>query len=393
VRLAAKSRERIVRLPPGTRFLYSPDRASTLCVGRVTFYRGAFTLKFNFKHCLFIAAAVMAVSLPLIAQDKPKDGDAKDKAPAAAAATKPVDPNKVVLQIGDDKMTAAQFEEFVADLPPQVQAMAKGPAKRMLADEIVRYKLLAAEARKRGIDQTPKFKRQMKIVEDQMLASMLSTEVQNAVADKDLQIYLDAHKPDYETAKARHILVRFKGSRVPAEAGKAELSEDEAKAKAMELRKKIESGTDFATVAKVDSDDKASGAQGGDLGTFTRDQMVKPFADAAFAMKPGEISQPVRSDFGYHIIQLQEKSTPDVAKLKEELTAKVAPLKLEDMTGKLKTDVKPMVDDSFFGPPAPVPGAFPPGGPAAEASPAPEAAPAGGAAPAEEKAPAPESKK
>ncbi|MCP5264562.1 MAG: SurA N-terminal domain-containing protein [Burkholderiaceae bacterium] len=100
-----------------------------------------------------------------------------------------------------------------------------------------------------------------------------------------------------EQRRARHILIA-------AETGASDEKKQEAKAKADQIEKALREGASFEELAKTRSDDKGSAREGGDLGYFTRDAMVKPFADKAFSMKIGETSAPVRSDFGYHIIRL-----------------------------------------------------------------------------------------
>lgn len=100
---------------------------------------------------------------------------------------------------------------------------------------------------------------------------------------------------------ARHILVAFRGGRRASPY--VTRSRDEAYALAQELRERILAGEDFAELAREHSDDRGSAREGGDLGEFTRGQMVKPFSDAAFALEPGGVSDVVESEFGFHIIQ------------------------------------------------------------------------------------------
>jgi len=109
-----------------------------------------------------------------------------------------------------------------------------------------------------------------------------------------------APPPKPEMIKASHILVAYKGAMRADPAIKR--TKEEAKKLAADLQKKAQK-EDFAALAKKHSDDKGSGANGGELGEFSRTQMVKPFADAAFALKPGEVSAVVESDFGFHIIK------------------------------------------------------------------------------------------
>jgi peptidyl-prolyl cis-trans isomerase C len=269
---------------------------------------------------------------------------------ATEPSTQPVNPDRVVLRVGDETMTAAQFDEFVSDLPPQVQEAARGPAKRMVAEQVVKIKLLAKAATDRGLENSPAFKRQLVMLRQQLLAQMLAEQIQNG-DDAKLRAYYEAHKADFETATARHILIRAAGSPAPAIPGRKELTDAQAKAKAEEIRKRIVGGEDFATVAKEESDDAASAEHGGDLGTFSRGQMVPAFDAAVFALKPGEISQPVKTEFGYHIIQLLDKKEPTFEEVRPELASKMGGEKMDDLVEELKKKNPPMIDDAFFGPP------------------------------------------
>jgi parvulin-like peptidyl-prolyl isomerase len=104
-----------------------------------------------------------------------------------------------------------------------------------------------------------------------------------------------------EKIGASHILVSYKEAR--SAAPNITRSKDQARKRAEDALKKAKSGKDFAALAKEYSDDPGSGSKGGDLGTFPKTMMVKPFGDAAFALKPGEISGIVETDFGFHVIK------------------------------------------------------------------------------------------
>ena len=105
--------------------------------------------------------------------------------------------------------------------------------------------------------------------------------------DAAVEKYYNEHKSDYEVLKARHILIRVKGAPMQAVAGKPELTDEEALAKAQDDTQATGGGEDFATLAKAESDDAGSGAQGGELGEFHKGMMVPPFETAAFAAKVG----------------------------------------------------------------------------------------------------------
>jgi parvulin-like peptidyl-prolyl isomerase len=271
-------------------------------------------------------------------------------APAMAAPAG--DPDPVVITIGEHKITASQFNEIVKRLPPEAQGLARGPQRRDFAMNLAELQMLADQAVKTGLDKKPDLKMQIEFQRMNLLAQAMFQNLQEntAVSDAEVQAYYDAHKADYETVTARHILIRAKGSPMPAGPGKPELSDADALAKAQALRKRILGGEDFAKLAKQESDDTGSGANGGDLGTFKKGMMVAPFEAAAFTLKPGDTSQPVKTEFGYHIIQVQAHTTKSLAEAKPEILAQLKPAAARQavvaMTGKAKVKIS----DTFFGP-------------------------------------------
>ena len=316
----------------------------------------------------FVSIAVSGQTPPPkpAAPAKPKVTVAAPK-PAAAPAAKPVAVPKpaatpapaaaapgadaVVLNIGSLKVTKKEYEDFLSALPPQIQSEAHGPNKRKVAEQYAELRLMAEEARKRKIDQTPAVKAQLAFQNDQALASILFRELQNAVKidDAAMQTYYDAHKGEYEQVKAKHILIRFTGSRVPVREGQKELSDSEALAKATEIKKKLEGGGDFAALAKSESDDTGTGAQGGDLGQFGRGQMVPEFETAAFAQPIGKVGDPVRSAFGYHLIVVDSRDAKSMVDMKGEIEKSLRP----DLAKKEIESIKKVnvisVDEGYFG--------------------------------------------
>jgi parvulin-like peptidyl-prolyl isomerase len=134
--------------------------------------------------------------------------------------------------------------------------------------------------------------------------------------DQELSAYLEEHREDYDTPEevhARHILIR-----VPEGASEAEIAQ--AKKQIEDIKKELENGADFAELAKKYSQDPGSAPNGGDLGFFRRGQMVREFEDAAFSLEPGQISDPVRTQFGFHLIKVEEKKPaqhPELAQIRE----------------------------------------------------------------------------
>lgn len=348
------------------------------------------------RHAVALAAALAAVvgmthSSPAAQAPSPNNPDPRAAVPAAAQvpagqgqaqpsaptpAQPATDPNKVVLTVGEQKLTAGEVEALIKDLPAQQQQLLQRTGKRMLADELVRIKLFAQEAKKRKLDETPKVKRQLELTREQILATSVASDL--------LRQNYEENKQKYEKIHARHILIRTPGSRAPVRPGQKELTEPDAKAKADDLRKKLAGGTDFAELARKESDDTVSGAQGGDLNVFGHGEMVPEFDKVAFALKEGEISEPVKTPFGYHIIQVTNVLSFD--ELQQEIASQ-SNAQIMKMVEDLRKNTNVQVDESYFGPAPAAPGAA--GGPGTPGAPgAPGTAP-GSAGAANPQQPAP----
>jgi peptidyl-prolyl cis-trans isomerase C len=274
------------------------------------------------------------------------------QAPAPPTAPAPVvPPDKVILVVNETKLTAKQFNDLVEALPEQLRNTARGAGRRDFAQNVVKVLLLADEGKSLKIDQTPEFKLQEKIQVANLLAGKTFSQLAEnlKLEDADEHAFYDAHKQDYEQVRARHILIRAAGSPSAAEVGRKELSDAEALAKAQDIRKKLAAGADFATLAAQESDDPGTKGKGGDLSFFKHGQMVPPFDQAAFSLKVGEISEPVKTQFGYHIIRVEARKTYEDSKLEVDrrLRAEMAQKTLDDMEKK----ANPTFDPDFFGPP------------------------------------------
>jgi peptidyl-prolyl cis-trans isomerase C len=213
---------------------------------------------------------------------------AQTPAPAAPAAADPV-----VARVNGEELHRSDVTRMVAQLPPQVQQMPIEMIYPAVLDQLVSGKLVAAAGYKEKLGDLPEVKDEIKRAEERAvqrayIQKAVKARITPKALDEAYQAYLKQNPPQDEV-KASHILVE---------------KEDEAKAIIAELQK----GGDFAKIAKEKSKDPVAAQQGGDLGYFTKDAMVEPFANAAFAMKKGEISkEPVKSQFGYHIIKVEDR--------------------------------------------------------------------------------------
>ena len=317
-------------------------------------------MRFTLLLGIFVLAEAVFAQAPPPATAKPKPATAEPGVakPAEAAVTG----DAVVITIGSEKITANEFNSFVDSLPDQYRAQAQGPMKRQVAEQIASMRLLANEARRRGLDQEKTLQNRIKLQTENMLAGAAMNEMMKTapVNEAAVQKYYNEHKGDYEQVKARHILIRFKGSPVPVRAGQKDPTEEEALAKAQEIRKRLLAGEEFAALAKAESDDTGSGAQGGDLGEFKRGSMVPAFEEAAFKLPVGQVSEPVKTQFGYHLIQVEKKDARKLEDVRSEIENRLKPEMAQKAIEDLKAKTNITYNDAFFGPAAAAPKPAPP---------------------------------
>ena len=226
--------------------------------------------------------------------------------------------DKVLAEVGPYKLTVKDFEAQVKSLPPQFQ-MAIASNKKFrdsFLERWVQVTLMALKAREMKLDQDPEVKKRLEDLKNALLAQEFSKRYIDdkvKVTDEDVKAYYEQHKEEYtqkEQVKARHILIK-----VPA--GGDEKAWEDAKKKALEIKKEAESGKDFGELAKKYSDDPGTKDRGGELGYFGKGRMVPEFEKAAFSLKPGEISDPVKTIFGWHLIQVEDKKAAQARPLDE----------------------------------------------------------------------------
>ena len=216
-------------------------------------------------------------------------GHAQMAAPTAAPA-----PDSVAAVVDGIQIRQSEVTAMIESLPDQYRQMPFPVLYPALLDRLIDGKLLGVAGRARKLQDQPDVKRKLSAFEDRLVQeAYLTSEIKAQVTDEALKKRYEASIKDHaakEEVRARHILLD---------------SEDKAKAVIADLKK----GGDFAALAKARSTDPA-GAQGGDLGFFSAEQMVPEFSEAAFKLKPGEITQaPVKSSFGWHVIKVEEHRT------------------------------------------------------------------------------------
>jgi peptidyl-prolyl cis-trans isomerase C len=258
----------------------------------------------------------------------------------------------VIMKVGETEIRASEFEQALEALPAEYKSYAAGPGKRQFAEDYLRLRVLAAAGEKEGLASDPKVKAQLKLLRENTLANAQLEKMRDSIrlSEADAKKAYEERKGQLERAKARHILVAFEGS--PAAPAEGALSDAAARAKADEIRARIAGGADFAEVAKVESHDTGSGARGGDLGEFARGQMVPEFDQAVFEAKAGELTPVVRTQFGYHVIQVQGKGAVPFEEVREQIEGELRQQQLDALVQAAQTTAKASLVDEFFAAPA-----------------------------------------
>jgi peptidyl-prolyl cis-trans isomerase C len=230
--------------------------------------------------------------------------------------------------------------------------MLQQPAgRRQFADDFLRMRLLASEGAKAGLQNDPEVLSQLNLMRENLVATAELKKIDSGitVSDAEIQKAYAENAKQYEQVKARHILIAPKGSPA-AQAGK-DLTDEQAKAKAEDLRKQILAGAKFDELAKKESDDAGSGARGGDLGSFSRGQMVPEFEEAAFKAKVGEVTPVVKTQFGYHIIKVEAHENTPLDEVRPTIEKNLKQTKLHAALDAMKESAHPTFDEAYFGPP------------------------------------------
>ncbi|EHR33967.1 peptidylprolyl isomerase [Helcococcus kunzii] len=200
--------------------------------------------------------------------------------------------DKIYYVVNGKEITEKDVNEFIKQLGQDGMRFNSEVGKKQLAQELLNQELLLLSAKEDKLDETEEFNKELEFVKEQILKQLamkkLISEVK--VSDEEVKDFYENNKEQFKEVysfKAHHIL-----------------TDDEEKAK--ELKSKIDAGENFEDLAK-DNSTCPSSQRGGDLGEFQSGQMVPEFENALMEMENGEISNPVKSQFGYHIIRLDDK--------------------------------------------------------------------------------------
>jgi peptidyl-prolyl cis-trans isomerase C len=237
---------------------------------------------------------------------------------------------KVLAEVNSGSITTGDFDRELKNLPEYLKAMADTPqGRKEMLDTMVIRELILQQASKDGLDKGAEIEDKLQDLKKRLIVESFlkkKVEVESKVSDEDMKKFYEQNKDKFKTGeqiKASHILVK---------------TEKEAK----DVLAKIKSGGNFEELAKKSSVDSSS-AKGGDLGWFGKGSMVPAFEKAALALKEGQISEVVKSDFGFHIIKLTGKRPAGIRpfeEVKEQIKGAIMPTKQQEVFQKIKDELK-----------------------------------------------------
>lgn len=298
---------------------------------------------------LLLSVAFAAMPMASLAQDAPANATETPantteapanttEAPAngtdtSGAQTAAPTAETVVARVGDDTITEADLAFAAEDLGQELSTIPPADQRAFLVTILIDMKVMAEAARAAALDQSPIFKERLQYLEERALRrAYLAEKISSAVTPESVQAAYDTFVASFtpeEEVRARHILVS---------------SEEDAAA----IKAELEAGAVFEDIAREKSMDPG-GANGGDLGFFGRGMMVPEFEAAAFALtEPGQVSDPVQSQFGWHIIRLEEKrqsSPPTIEQMGPQLQQQILFESFDEAVAALKANTTIEIPD------------------------------------------------
>jgi len=254
----------------------------------------------------FLTVIVALIALLVLGAGPCPAAEKAEKTEKVQEKAQKKDPKEILARWGKKTITRGELEARVATLPPEFQMRIQSEEQlKDFLEGLIQIDMIGAEARARKLDKRKDLASKI----NDTVNSILAQEYMQAIVlaakkptEKEIDAYYEAHKGEYvhpAQVKAQHILVKLDPDPKPEAVA-------EARKKAEGIRKELLAGGDFAKLAEQHSEDPGSKANGGDLGFFTKDRMIPEFSKVAFGLKKDEISEPVQTAYGFHIIKVNE---------------------------------------------------------------------------------------
>ena len=282
---------------------------------------------------------------PVVATEVPAAG-----APAAVPAPK----GPVIMTVNGEPVTESEFQLFLSTLPDNIRLMAnQSEARKKIAEQFVRMKVVEQEGKKLGGDKDSDVQSKMEFGHTNVLVEYALKKMAPTPPETQVRAEYEKHKGEFGAAELSHILIAYQGGQIPPKSGPP-LPEAQAMQKAQAIEAKLRSGALFGPTAAQLSDDTTTGVQGGKLGDVQPGMLPPELQAVVDRLNPGEISRPVKSQFGIHIFRLDDRRATPYEQVRPMILRKLQQDAVSAAVEKLQKSARVEMDPKYFSANAPI---------------------------------------
>ena len=257
--------------------------------------------------------------------------------------------DKVIIQVNGEPITEKEFDIFAKQMPEEMQRQfASVQGKQALAEELVRYKILEQQSRKSGVAEDPDLKAILNVDRMSVAARMQMQKLVPQPTDAEMRAWYNKHREMFDSVELAHILVAYQGGQAPPRNGGKPPSREEAMKKAFAIEQELKNGAPFPALARDVSDDTGSAQQGGMIGPVTHGMLPPELEPKVFALKTGEVSEPMPSRFGIHIFKAGPHSARPFDEVKQFIARQIQQEQAQTRVEDLRKTAKVVFDPKAF---------------------------------------------
>jgi hypothetical protein len=256
---------------------------------------------------------------------------------------------KIVMRINGEPVTDLEFDAAFRQLPEEAQhQFASELGKVAFAEQLIRLRLLAGEARRIGLDKDPKIAAQIEADRVNILADAAVQKIVPQAAEQSVKKFYTENKSHFEALDLSHILIAYEGGAVPPRRGGKAPAEQEAMKRAFALHQRLQAGANFASMAQRESDDASSAAQGGRLGVIGPGMLPPEIDRVVFTVATGQVSRPLKSRYGVHLFKINSRAARRLEEVRPAIAQEVRHQDMLKSVETLRRNAKVDFDPKFF---------------------------------------------
>ena len=264
------------------------------------------------------------------------------------APGKSAEADTVVMRVNGEPVTEREFAMFGASLPQQAQMyMQSTEGRKLVAQQYARMKVLEQEGKRLGADDDAEVAAKMRFGRTNVAVEYAIKKLGEKTKDQTLKAEYEKNKRDFETVDLSHIVIGYQGSQIPSKS-KTPPTREQAIKYAQQILARLRGGAPFDQIATALSEDQQSAQNGGRIGPVPIGQLPPDIQAVVAKMKPGEISEPVATQFGVHIFKLNDRRSPSFEEVKSVLQQRTAQTTVQHEVERLEKTAKVDYDPKFF---------------------------------------------